>query len=91
VVAVSLSDWHPELRRRPRVRPDREGEGAANGVAVGGDHPPEDEVPALRRALEGRDERLRRAGRVLGRPRGDLAALRVGDGDDCERASTGSV
>ena len=68
-----------ELRRRPRVRPDRERERAAHRVAVHRDRAPVDEVPALRAGpgAAGRasvsasaGERRRRPGRLAGgRPR----------------------
>ena len=69
VAAVSLSDGHAELRRRPRVRADREREGAAHRVAVDRDHAPVDEVPALGDLLERHDERLRLGRRPLRRAR----------------------
>ena len=75
---------HAELRRRPGVRPDREGEGAAHRVPVRRDHAPEDEVPALRHALERREQRLRRPRRAPRRARRHLVAARVGDRDDRE-------
>ncbi len=61
-----------ELRRRPGVGPDGEGERTAHRMAVGRDHPPVDEVPALGQVADGHLDRVRvrrqrrgRAGRLL--------------------------
>ena len=73
-----------ELGRRPGVRPDGERVGAADGVTVGGDHAPEDEIPALVEMVERLHELVRVGGAPV-RPAGRvLAAGRIGDGDDRE-------
>ena len=73
-----------ELRRRPGVRPDGERVRAADGVTVGGDDAPEDEVPALVEMVERLHELVRVGGAPI-RPAGRvLVAGRIGDGDDRE-------
>ena len=84
VAAVSEIDGMTNCGAGPGVRADREGEGAADRVAVDGDDPPVDEVPALREMLERDDERVRVGRRPPRRAGVSLLAVRVGDGDDRE-------
>ena len=74
-----------ELRRRPRVRPDRIGERALHRVAVDRDRPPVDQIPALGQVRSQRDhERVRVGRRAAHRGGRLLVAGRVGDRDDRE-------
>src|SRR5581483_6509350 len=73
------------------VRPDREGERAADGMAVDGDDAPVDEVPALRQVLERHVERVRVARRARREAGGHVARVRVGDRDDREARLDGLV
>ena len=89
-----------ELRRRSGVRADGEGERAADGMPVGGDHAPVDQVPpfgdraelrhervGIRRRAGGRAGRHATAGRVRDRDDGEarLHRLAVGHGDELRR------
>ena len=73
-----------ELRSGPRGRADGERERAAHGMAVGGDHAPEHEVPARRQVLHAFDERLRGARLTRRRSGRHLVAVDVGHRDDRE-------
>ncbi len=95
-----------ELRRRPGVGPDGEGKRPADGMAVGRDHPPVDEVPALRqvphrhldrvrvrRQRGGRAARLLLAPGVRHRDHGELRRDRlvVGEADPGRRRRHGAA
>ena len=81
VAAVSEIDGTGNWGAGPGVRADGEGEEPAHRVAVDRDRAPVDEVPALRHLLQRHDQRVRVARRPVQRPRRDLVAGGVGDGD----------
>ena len=85
-VAVSRDVRDDELRRRARVRPDRERVGPLHRVAVDRDRPPVDQVPAgaAGAARSGTTSVSGFAGERLHRGGRELVTLGVGDRDDRE-------